>query len=610
MRLLAIVLLFSYRLLASANQASTDEADCDDQNVFQAADEVLKSFNDAKKDGNQFVLYRITEARKKEETGKLHIFINFKIQESVCPVKNGIYWQRCAFKVGDADYGECSAHVLVNKESKSWDIINQNCSTTKEEIPQPPIQPVVEPIVQAVQYHCLGCYQVIDTNGEMLLPIMQSAIEKVNREVNHQFHFGLENLTKAEQQVVNGWNYKLEYKIRQTNCSKRLFPKWIPEDCSPDKNGQNGHCLTNVFVTPNEEIKDIYLTCQSSTGFCLTCPEQVEKNDTELVNLLQQFIEEYNSKSNHENLYKFQEVQKASRKVFQNGHKYNVDLGIQETNCSKVDDILGEKCDIKEQGNSLVCQANINVANGTVNILPDYICNIPDRMRLAIRGLSPLRRVPFLTGLQKRASRSTDKSKRKGNEPDHKEQKHGKKENKDKKDKKDKGHKKHNGKDDHSSEESAEDKRNKPQVLPPPTEKVIPRVPEIDDTNVLVTTTQKAKPTSAAKDHDLTLTQTPTPFIPNMSHSLPLTPTVSEQGTYPNIHETVILDLPSLELEGAPKCPGKLWQPLLSILEIPTDKPFIIGGLAFHDDDLLPEIEKQSPSLDIGGVLTDDDLLF
>ncbi|XP_073434843.1 T-kininogen 1-like isoform X2 [Dendrobates tinctorius] len=583
MRLLAIVLLFSYCLLASSNQSSTDEANCDDQNVFQAADEVLKSFNDAKKDGNQFVLYRITEARMKEETGKLNIFINFKIQESVCPIKNGIFWQRCAFKVIDTDYGECSAHVLVNTESKGWDIINQNCSTTKEESTQAPVQPVVEPIVQAVQYHRLGSYRVIDTNSEILLPIMQSAIEKVNREVNHQFHFGLENLTKAEQQVVSGWNYKLEYAIRQTNCSKSLFPKWIPEECSIDINGQNGHCLTNMFVTPNEEIKDIYLTCQSSTGFCLTCPEQVEKNDTELLNLLQQFIEEYNSKSNHANLYKFQEVQKASRKVFQNGHQYNVDFGIQETNCSKVDD-LEEKCDNKEQGK-----------------------------RLAIKGLSPLRRVTFLPGLQKRASRSTEKIKRKGNEPDHKEQKHGKKENKDKrdkKDKKDKGHKKHNGKHDHSSEESTEDRRNKPQVLPRPTQKAIPQVPDIY-TNVLVKTTEKANPTSETKDHDPTLTQTPTPFIPNISHPLPLTPAVPQDGIYPNIHETVILDFPSLDLEDVPKCPGKLWQPLLPILQIVTDKPFIIEGLAFHDDDLLlPEIEKQLPSLDVGGVFTDDDLDF
>ncbi|XP_075194652.1 T-kininogen 2-like [Anomaloglossus baeobatrachus] len=607
MRLLPIVLLFCYCLLSSADQDSIDEADCNDKNVFHAADEVLKFFNDAKEEGNQFVLYRITEARKKEETGKLHIFINFKIQESVCPVRNGVYWKTCAFKVSDTDYGKCSAHVLFNKELKSVDIINQNCSTVKEKSTQAPIQPDVEPIVTVVQYRCLGCYQVIDTNSPMLVPIMQSVIEKMNREGNHQFHFGLENLTKAQQQVVSGWNYKLEYKIRQTNCSKRLLPKWTPEECSIDENGQTGHCSTNVFVTPTEEIKDIYLSCQSSTGFCLTCPDQVEKNDPELLNLLKQFTEEYNSKSNHTNLYRFQNIQTASRKLLQNGQQYTVEFGIEETNCTKVDDILEDKCDKKEQGNNLVCKANIYAANETMNILPGHSCSSSREARLSIKGLSPLRMMPSIAGLQRRSSRSPDKTKHKGKEADHKEQKHGKNQ---KKDKIDKGHKKHNGKDDHSSEESAEDNRNKPHVLPRPTVPAIPRIPEID-TNVLVTTTQKAIPTSAPKDHGPPLTLPPTPLIPNLSHSLPLTPAGPEKETYPNIDELLILGLPSLEHEDDPKCPGKLWQPLSPILQITTDKPFIIEGLTFLDEDLLlPESENQLPSLDIGGEIPDVDLDF
>lgn len=569
MRLLHIVLLFSYYFIGSANQASTDEADCDDQNVFQAADEVLRSFNDAKQDGNQFVLYRITEATKKEETGKVHIFIKFKIQESVCQVKNGVYWQRCAFKVNEAVYGECSAHVVVNIESKSREIIFQNCSITKE------------PTVTAVLRSCLGCSYVIDPNNEQLIPILQSAIEKMNRVGNHQFYFELENVTKAEQQVVSGWNYKLEYNIRETNCSKSLFPKWTPEKCSLAKNGHGGSCITNVFVTPHEEIRDINLNCQSSTGFCLSCPDQVESNDPEVLNLLNQFIEKYNSRSNHTSLYKFQNERPASRKLVQNEKQYIVDFSIKETNCSKSDhSVLGEECAIKPLGDTLFCQANINVADQTVNILPDYKCSkFQTDPRIAIKGLSPLRMMPSLVRSQRRISRSSEKLKRNG--PDHKEQKHEKKQIKDKKDK---GDKKHNGKHGHSSEESAEEHRIKPQVPSRPTQQAIPRVPEIH-TSVLVTTNQQANPTNADKVHGPPLTQpstpSPTPFIPNLLH--PVLPAV------PNIHETVILELPVLAPEEGPKCPGKLWQPLLPILQITTDKPFIIEGLTFDDNDLLPE---------------------
>ncbi|KAG9466676.1 hypothetical protein GDO78_016289 [Eleutherodactylus coqui] len=585
MRLLHFVFLFSYCLLGSANQANADEADCDDQNVFQAADEVLRSFNGAKEDGNQFVLYRITEARKKEENGRVHIFMKFKIQESVCQVKNGIDWQRCAFKANEADCGECSAHVVVNTESKN-EIISQNCSTTK----------VLEPTVTVVHHPCLGCFHAIDTKSDTLLPILHAAIEKMNRVGNHQFHFDLENITKAEKQVVHGWNYKLEYEIRQTNCSKSLFPIWSPEKCSVDKNGQDGYCKTKVFVTPNEEIKDIHLGCHSSAGFCLSCPEQVEKNDPELLNMLKKFIEEYNSQSNHTNLYKVQSIATASKRLVLNKQQYQVGFNIQETNCSKSKlSVPREECDTEPLSNKqkkLFCEANINVGNETVDILPGYRCNVfvPNvGVRITIRGFSPLRSIPSLAMSQRRISSSFKNSKGKENGPNHKEEKHGKKQ---KKDKTEKGGGKHNGKHDHSSEESAENDRPKPAVLPRPTQQAIPPVPEID-TSVLVTASEQTNPTNADNGYNPPLTQPPAPFTPSLSHSLPLLPAVpGKEETYPNIHETVTSVLPVLEPEVVPKCPGKLWQPLLPSLQITTDKPFILEDLILDDVELQLEAKK------------------
>ncbi|XP_071998802.1 T-kininogen 2-like isoform X2 [Engystomops pustulosus] len=585
MQLLLISLLCSFCLLGSGNQASTDEADCDDPNVFLAADAALRSYNDAKEVGNQFVLYRITEARKKEETGRVHIFFKSEIKESVCQVKNGINWQQCAFKENEGDNGECSAHVLVNVESKVCEIYTQNCSIRK----------VLEPPVTAVEHTCLGCFNLIDTNSETLLPIVRSAIKKMNRVGNHKFHFDIENLTKAERQVVSGWNYNLQYKIQQTNCSKSLFPEWTPEECSLDQNGQHGDCFTSVFVTPNEEIRDLRLDCHSSTGFCLSCPDEVEKEDPELLNLLKQFTEEYNSNNNHTHLYELNEVQKATRKLVQNQKQYKAEFKIQVTNCSKSDhSILGEECDTEPMNEKLYCTANFHVVNETVDILPDYKCHVsPPEVsaRIVIKGLSPLRMMPSLGMSRSRKSRSSGKSKQK-----EKEHKNGKKEKKDKKEKKGK---KHDGKYDHSSEESAEDDRKKPQVLPPPAQE-IPQVPEID-TSVLITPEQSS-PVNEEKVPDPPVPQPPTP-----STSLPLTTAIPEkQGTYPNIQETFIFDLPGPE--NVPKCPGKIWQPLLPFLPIATEKSFVIEGLTFNDDDLLPKSEKQFPGLDTAGLFTDDDL--
>ncbi|XP_044148335.1 T-kininogen 2-like isoform X1 [Bufo gargarizans] len=568
MRFLPVVLLCSYCLLGSANQASTEEADCDDPNVFLAADEVLQFINENKASGNQFVLYRITEANKKEEGILINIFIKFKIQESVCEVKNGLNWKLCAFKDNGADYRECSANVQVNTEIKRGGIFNHHCSDTKGEQPKLPEEQVIEPIVPAVNRPCLGCFHVIDTTSELLVPIMKSAIEKINRIGNHQFHFDLENFITAKQQVVSGWNYKLEYEIRQTNCSKSLVPKWTPEECSLDKNGQGGQCTTDVFVTPNEEIRDILLNCHSSTGFCLSCPDEVERNVPALLNLLEKFIEEYNSHSNHTKLYKVQSVETASRKLVQNEKQYKVTFTIQETNCSKSDySVLGEECGIEPASQNLSCNANISVGNETVNVLPDYTCDTSafQRTRIVIKGLSPLRSVmPILTRSQRRISRSSKKSNH---------------EKKEKKDKKNKKGKKHNGKDYQSSEESAEEDRKKPQVLPRPTQQAIPQVAEID-TSVLVTTTQQVNPT----DVHMAPCQVANPTRPDIPPFLDIV-VLPEQVT---IHEIVILDFPSVAPEQVPKCPGKLWQPFLPTVQIHTDKPFIIDGLSFDDSDLLP----------------------
>lgn len=60
MRLLALLFLCS-RLLPSVSQESSQEIDCDDEDLFKAVDAALKKYNSRNKIGNQFVLYRVTE---------------------------------------------------------------------------------------------------------------------------------------------------------------------------------------------------------------------------------------------------------------------------------------------------------------------------------------------------------------------------------------------------------------------------------------------------------------------------------------------------------------------------------------------------------------------
>ena len=63
MKLITILFLCS-RLLPSLTQESSQEIDCNDQDVFKAVDAALTKYNSENKSGNQFVLYRITEAAR------------------------------------------------------------------------------------------------------------------------------------------------------------------------------------------------------------------------------------------------------------------------------------------------------------------------------------------------------------------------------------------------------------------------------------------------------------------------------------------------------------------------------------------------------------------
>lgn len=63
MKLIAMLLLCS-RLLPSLTQESSQEIDCNDEDLFKAVDTALKKYNSRNQSGNQFVLYRVTEVTR------------------------------------------------------------------------------------------------------------------------------------------------------------------------------------------------------------------------------------------------------------------------------------------------------------------------------------------------------------------------------------------------------------------------------------------------------------------------------------------------------------------------------------------------------------------
>ncbi|XP_075717807.1 T-kininogen 1-like isoform X2 [Rhinoderma darwinii] len=528
MRILPILLLCWHYLLGSA---AVIDADCNDQNVFSAVDEALKSFNNAKEAGNQYILYRITDAKIKHQS-------------------------------------KCSAHVLYNKDLKLRSVESQNCSS-----------PEVWTPVTAVHRPCLGCPQPIDKENKELLCFVLSTIEQVNTDANHPFYFDLESIVNATRQVVFGWKYHIQYLIRQTNCSKSNFTNKNSKECKIDKGGESIECNAQVHVTPDDKVHYPLLECKSDTGVCINCPVAVHPEDPELLSLLVQVMDEYNFNSNHTELYDVAYVENAVKKGFQR-ELYEVTFIIGPTNCSKPDySILGDGCELIEAAARKSCKTKINVTDKTINVHSAPQCQKATVFMFAVRigGLSPLRisrninheendRKSMLK-LFKPIKRIEQPRQRRHGHNNNKGHKHG---NKDKE-----GKNKHKYQHDDSSEEDNEN-----EVTQAPLQPIEPVIQKPGNLPVV----QQA---------------------PKVSYN---------QDISPNTDETSVLDFPELPVDVAPRCPGRVWQPISQIPSIPTAETFKIDDLIFAVDNLNPssdsDIKKNEPVTPKEiSIFNDEDLL-
>lgn len=556
MKLLPVLFLCFYCFLNGAVAFPDIAVDCDDSNIFKAVDEALRSYNNAKEDGNQFVLFRVEDAKKRHNAnGQIHYYIEYEIRESSCTVKNEHSWQDCQFQANKPEWGKCSAHLLVNNEKTIQTVVSQNCSISK--VP-------LEAHVTAVHHQCLGCPHLIDTNNKEILNFVHFAIEKMNRQGSHLYYFDLDRIVNATGQVVSGWDYAIHYLVRKTNCSKRDFKTKDSNECKLDKEGETGECELHVSITPDGLVNDILLMCTSQAGVCLSCPLKVDPDDPELLTLLRQVIDEYNSNINVTKLHKLFRVTTATKYGFDK-QIYEVLFMMMPTNCSKLEyTMLGDECNNVENAYPLSCDATIHVTDKRINVHSAPECIEQEQILVRISGLSPLRksytpgkRDENLNFLNSKIINQKSEGKKNNHQKEHKQEKKGKR------DKKSPARQhKHDHKDKSSSEE-------------------------------VVKIGNKANVNEATADSHQ---------VPDLSSAQPNMPGKQEVG------ETLMLELPAV-----PKCPGKIWQPLSLTT---TAKGLTDDDLAFAISDFKPLPEKedeQSKPYTIPkqiSVMKDEDLLI
>ncbi|XP_005989461.1 kininogen-1 [Latimeria chalumnae] len=245
MKVLALVLLCT-KLYVSWAKSLLQPADCGDPRVHQAVDAAIKKYNEELKDGHQFALYRITKAKTQLEK-ETHYFVTYEIRESTCSVHDNKIWQECNYVSPiSATTGTCIAEVYIDETVKTSEVVSQKCDLV------PPKDPIVPSVAQ-----CLGCPREIPTNSSKVKVVLDAALKKYNKESNHSFHFGVVEIKRATSQVVAGFKYRVEFRITETNCSKKDFEE-LTEDCAiSEKNPHNCNSATTVVPWKNTTTTDV-----------------------------------------------------------------------------------------------------------------------------------------------------------------------------------------------------------------------------------------------------------------------------------------------------------------------------------------------------------------
>ncbi|XP_050002469.1 T-kininogen 2-like isoform X9 [Alexandromys fortis] len=353
MKLVTILFLCSRLLLSLAQEESTEEIDCNDEDVFHAVEAALKKYNAGNQTGYQFVLYRVTEGTKMVGSDTFYSF-KYQIKEGNCPVQSGLTWQDCDYKdAEEAATGECTATV-GKSETEKFSVATQTCNIT----------PGNGPILTA-KYICPGCVHPIPLHSPELKPVLKHAVEHFNNHSTHSHLFALGKVEAAQRQNV--WK-----------------------------------CSDNAFVDIKQNIADFSQDCNIYSGEnltqplpegCLGCLESVPVDSQELTEPLSHAIKKLNSEINHISYFKIDTVKKATSQVVA-GMRYFIDFIARETNCSKANNMeLGPDCEVKSSGNGLSCSADIYMRPWENKVEPTVKCQDIQVMMRRPPGFSPFRSV-------------------------------------------------------------------------------------------------------------------------------------------------------------------------------------------------------------------------
>ncbi|XP_058043120.1 kininogen-1 [Ahaetulla prasina] len=369
-----------------------EEVSCDDPDIFEAVARAIKELNGDRTQENKFALNVVLHAHRIAGPGKkFHVI--YQVRETACPIAADKPWQNCDFlETPEGDYGNCTADIDIDSQES----ISQNCQFG----PVVDLLPGQENVAQSLA-NCLGCWHPIDPKSLEVLPVVRFTIRQFNNESQQSNLYEVREVKKATRQVVNGWNYQLEYSIKETNCSKNEFLDLSPA-CRHLPEGQEGSCTVTAYVDNANTLVHAQHNCQlrveekvePPVRVCAGCSSPIAIDSLELKEPLQIAIESFNAKNNHDFHFKIVEVKKATTQVVA-GIMYRFEFIIQKTNCSKAEvEKLNEDCTAAEDGERLFCRGSVYLRPWESFNKPQITCSehqISEALLRVPPGFTPFR---------------------------------------------------------------------------------------------------------------------------------------------------------------------------------------------------------------------------
>ncbi|XP_045600215.2 uncharacterized protein [Procambarus clarkii] len=364
-----------------------------DAQTLEVVKMVVDEYNRREDDSEYYKLVKVLEASSQVVSGKKYTLV-VELAETNChkfdpALGNG---EHCLFHPTE-DHEVCKAEVHEQAWLQTSDyrkIVSFTCDDLDDYLEQR-LMPTLDsfdftdhPFLDAAQDKNAG-FQTIPKNDSTVQEVAAFVTEQYNLRGDEDDLYALTRVISSYQQAVSGGvNYHLEIELAETRCKKYL-PVADPGRCPLDHGEEREVCQAEIHIPQGpggnrqlvklycDEISDYFTrkiqgTLKPSSAF--TQPPtgsgahggawtNADVSDKSLVKLGHLIADEYDSRSDEDNLFIFHKLLQA-RKQIAGGIKYHLVAELVHTVCPKYKRRIDKtRCqpDIGEE--HVVCEANV-----------------------------------------------------------------------------------------------------------------------------------------------------------------------------------------------------------------------------------------------------------